>query len=67
MALSGYTTMWKDHLEKTNLLKDAVQWRSYGQKNPLTEYNKEVSKSFQTQEETFIYFTIYIIFNISMG
>ena len=34
---------------------------------PLTEYNKEVSKSFQTQEETFIYFTIYIIFNISMG
>ena len=67
VALSGYTTMWKDHLEKTNLLKDAVQWRSYGQKNPLTEYNKEVSKSFQTQEETFIYFTIYIIFNISMG
>nr|YP_010277195.1 preprotein-translocase subunit a [Thalassionema nitzschioides]UHY40718.1 preprotein-translocase subunit a [Thalassionema nitzschioides] len=66
IALSGYTTMWKDHLEKTNLLKDAVQWRSYGQKNPLTEYNREVSIAFQKQEETFIYFTLFIILNVSI-
>jgi len=66
IALSGYTTMWKDHLEKTNLLKDAVQWRSYGQKNPLTEYNREVSIIFQKQEETFIYFTLFIILNVSI-
>nr|YP_010276942.1 preprotein-translocase subunit a [Thalassionema bacillare]UHY40465.1 preprotein-translocase subunit a [Thalassionema bacillare]UHY40852.1 preprotein-translocase subunit a [Thalassionema bacillare]UHY41110.1 preprotein-translocase subunit a [Thalassionema bacillare] len=66
ITLSSYTTMWKDHLEKTNLLKDAVQWRSYGQKNPLTEYNKEVSKSFQKQEETFMYFTLFIILTVSI-
>ena len=66
IALSGYNLMWQDHLEKTSLLRDAVQWRSYGQKNPLTEYNREVSMMFQKQEEIFIYVTIYIILNVSI-
>ncbi len=66
IALSGYNLMWQDHLEKTSLLRDAVQWRSYGQKNPLTEYNREVSMMFQKQEEIFVYVTIYIILNVSI-
>ena len=66
IALSGYNLMWQDHLEKTSLLRDAVQWRSYGQKNPLTEYNREVSIMFQKQQEIFVYLTIFIILNVSI-
>jgi preprotein translocase subunit SecA len=32
---------WTDHLEKIALLRDAIRWRSYGQRNPLTDYKKE--------------------------
>merc|ERR1711966_488352 len=28
---------WKEHLQKIALLRDAVGWRSYGQRNPLFE------------------------------
>merc|ERR1712228_589274 len=34
---------WKDHLQKMSLLRDAVGWRSYGQRNPLFEYRLERS------------------------
>lgn len=66
ITLSGYNSMWQDHLEKTSLLRDAVQWRSYGQKNPLTEYNREVSNMFQKQQEIFVYITIFMILNVSI-
>ena len=59
--------MWQDHLEKTSLLRDAVQWRSYGQKNPLTEYNREVSMMFEKQQEIFVYLTIFAILTVSIS
>ena len=31
-------SMWKEHLQKLILLRDAVNWRGYGQRNPLYEY-----------------------------
>ena len=66
IALSGYNLIWQDHLEKTSLLRDAVQWRSYGQKNPLTEYNREVSMMFEKQQEIFVYLTIFAILTVSI-
>ena len=33
---------WKDHLQKVVLLRDSIRWRAYGQKDPLTEYKREV-------------------------
>ena len=32
---------WKEHLQKMALLRDAVGWRTYGQRNPLFEYKDE--------------------------
>lgn len=38
---------WKEHLQKMSLLRDAVGWRSYGQRNPLYEYKDEAYTLFQ--------------------
>ena len=37
---------WKEHLQKMSLLRDAVGWRSYGQRNPLFEYKDEAYELF---------------------
>ena len=33
--------MWKEHLQNMSLIRDAVGWRGYGQRNPLFEYKDE--------------------------
>lgn len=38
---------WKDHLQKMSLLRDAVGWRRYGQRNPLYEYKEEAYSLFK--------------------
>jgi preprotein translocase subunit SecA len=40
-------TEWKEHLQKMSLLRDAVGWRSYGQRNPLFEYKDEAYEFFK--------------------
>ena len=37
---------WKEHLQKIASLRDAVGWRAYGQKDPLTEYKQEAYNFF---------------------
>jgi preprotein translocase subunit SecA len=32
---------WSEHLQKVDFLREATQWRAYGQRNPLTEYKSE--------------------------
>ena len=32
---------WQEHLDKMNLLKEYIGWRSYGQQDPLVEYKNE--------------------------
>lgn len=32
---------WQEHLQKISSLKDSIRWRSYGQRDPLTDYKKE--------------------------
>jgi len=39
--------LWKDHLYEMDHLKSGVQFRSYGQKNPLYEYQREALKMFE--------------------
>lgn len=39
--LHGIDRKWLDHLENLESLREAVYLRSYGQKNPLTEYKLE--------------------------
>lgn len=38
---------WKEHLQKMSLLRDAVGWRKYGQRNPLSEYKEDAYKLFK--------------------
>ena len=40
---------WKEHLQKMSLLRDAVGWRSYGQRNPLFEYKDEAYELFKSR------------------
>ena len=39
--------IWKEHLQKMILLREAVGWRGYGQRNPLYEYKEEAYGLFQ--------------------
>jgi len=40
-------SLWKDHLFEMDHLRDSVQFRAYGQKNPLYEYQREALKMFK--------------------
>lgn len=40
---------WKEHLQKMALLRDAVGWRTYGQRNPLFEYKDEAYELFKNR------------------
>ena len=40
---------WKEHLQKMALLRDAVGWRSYGQRNHLFEYKDEAYELFKSR------------------
>lgn len=42
---------WTQHIEEMNYIKDTISWKSYGQQNPLIEYNLQSVKSFQKMFE----------------
>jgi preprotein translocase subunit SecA len=50
--LQGIDRKWLDHLENMEGLREAVYLRSYGQKNPLTEYKLEGFQIFDTMIDT---------------
>jgi len=37
---------WTEHLERMSYIRETINWRSYGQQNPLIEYNIEAFSSF---------------------
>merc|ERR1712087_682693 len=43
---------WKEHLQKMSLLRDAVGWRTYGQRNPLFKFKEEAYNLFQNRNMT---------------
>jgi preprotein translocase subunit SecA len=43
---------WKEHLQKIGLLREAVGWRSYGQRNPLFEFTEEAYNLFENRNVT---------------
>ena len=38
---------WTEHIERMSFIRETINWRSYGQQNPLTEYNLEAFESFK--------------------
>jgi preprotein translocase subunit SecA len=47
--LQAIDQSWKQQLARMDLLKESIGWRSYGQRDPLLEYQKEAYDIFTTQ------------------
>ncbi|MBT3982573.1 MAG: preprotein translocase subunit SecA [Bacteriovoracaceae bacterium] len=47
ILLSNFDSNWKQHLQNMDHLKEGINLRSYGQKDPLTEYKKEAFEIFE--------------------
>ncbi len=45
--------LWVEHLEAMEYLRNSVNLRAYGQRDPLVEYKKEGLRLFQTMEDSF--------------
>jgi len=54
---------WTEHLERMNYIRETVNWRAYGQQNPLVEYNIEAFKSFNLMLEEIQECMLYYILN----
>jgi preprotein translocase subunit SecA len=57
---------WKEHLQKMSLLRDAVGWRGYGQRNPLFEYKDDAYELFQNRSQTTRHLVIYDLLRSAM-
>ena len=58
--------IWREHLQKMTLLREAVGWRGYGQRNPLYEYKREGFKIFQDREQLLRHLVIYDLLRSSI-
>lgn len=58
--------IWREHLQKMTLLKEAVGWRGYGQRNPLYEYKQDAFYMFETREEILRHLIIYNLLRSSI-
>ena len=62
ITLISIDNMWKEHLDKISLLRNAVGWRGYAQKKPLVEYKRESYTLFVNSKESVLFLTLYNIF-----
>jgi preprotein translocase subunit SecA len=58
--------IWREHLQKMALLREAVGWRGYGQRNPLYEYKQDAFYMFETREELLRHLVIYELLRSSI-
>jgi preprotein translocase subunit SecA len=45
-------TLWMQHLENMQHLREGIHWRSVGQRDPLVEYRSEAAKLFDSLQAT---------------
>jgi len=58
--------IWREHLQKMTLLREAVGWRGYGQKNPLYEYKQDAFSMFENREDILKHLVIYDLLRSSI-
>ena len=58
--------IWREHLQKMTLLREAVGWRGYGQRNPLYEYKQDAFYMFETREELLRHLVVYDLLRSSI-
>lgn len=66
IILLNIDRIWREHLQKITLLREAVGWRGYGQKNPLYEYKREAFSMFENREEILRHLVIYDLLRSSV-
>jgi preprotein translocase subunit SecA len=54
---------WTEHIERMSYIRETINWRSYGQQNPLLEYNNQAFKSFKLMFEQIRYSMLYYFIN----
>ncbi len=62
LLLESVDHAWKRHLQNIDHLKEGINLRSYGQKNPLVEYKKESFAEFEEMMENIKYTVIQSFF-----
>jgi len=66
IILINIDRIWREHLQKITLLREAVGWRGYGQRNPLYEYKKDAFYMFEKRKEFLRYLVIYDLLRSSI-
>lgn len=66
IILINIDQIWREHLQKMTLLREAVGWRGYGQRNPLYEYKQEAFYMFETRKEVLRHIIIYDLLRSSI-
>ena len=61
VLLNQVDVAWKNHLEKMDILRDSIGWRSYGQFDPLLEYKNESFNLFVDTTREIKYNAVYNI------
>lgn len=54
--------IWRAHLQKMSVLREAVMWRGYGQQNPLDEYKREAFQLFEHRNKNLRQLVIFELF-----
>jgi preprotein translocase subunit SecA len=63
LLLSIIDFYWTEHIERMSYIRETINWRAYGQQNPLLEYNIEAFKSFKLMFEQIRSSMIYYFLN----
>jgi preprotein translocase subunit SecA len=66
IILVNIDRIWREHLQKMTLLREAVGWRGYGQRNPLYEYKQDAFYMFETRKEILRHLIIYDLLRSSI-
>jgi preprotein translocase subunit SecA len=66
LLLSIIDFYWTEHIERMSFLRETINWRAYGQENPLIEYNLEAAKSFKVMFQDIRSSMIYYFLNNSL-
>ena len=66
ITLINIDRIWREHLQKMTLLREAVGWRGYGQKNPLYEYKQDGFYLFENRKKIFRQLVIYDLLRSSI-
>jgi preprotein translocase subunit SecA len=66
IILINIDRIWREHLQKMTLLREAVGWRGYGQRNPLYEYKQDAFYLFKSWKRILRHLVIYDLLRSSI-